>query len=56
MEKSIYFEYLDNLRESGITTMFGAPCFLQEEFDLNQENTKSITVEWMRTFLERNLR
>ena len=27
-----YFEYLDRLRESGVTNMFGAVPYLQSEF------------------------
>ena len=35
-EKEEYFDYLDNLRESGVTNMFGASPYLQEAFDLTK--------------------
>ena len=48
MEKQI-FEYLDNLRESGITNMFGAGIFLQEEFGLGKHEAREILVKWMKS-------
>jgi len=43
-------EFLDKLRESGVTNMFGARPYLQEEFDLEDKEAKSILSEWMSTF------
>ena len=40
METQI-FKYLDNLRESGVTNMFGAGIYLQEEFGLGKEKPMS---------------
>ena len=45
-----YLDYLDKLRESGITNMFGAAPYLQAEFDLTKQEAKDVLVYWMRTF------
>jgi hypothetical protein len=41
---------LDALRESGITNMFGAGSYLQEEFGLTRAEARAILVYWMQTF------
>ena len=46
-------EYLDDLRESGVTNMFGAGTFLEEEFEITRAEAKSILVEWMKSFTEK---
>lgn len=43
-------EYLDELRESGITNMFGASPYLAEEFFLDEKESREIVSEWMRSF------
>ena len=53
-ENQEYFEYLDELRESGETNMFGARPYLMEEFNLDREEARKILSEWMRTFSERH--
>lgn len=45
-----HLEYLDSLRESGVTNMFGAAPYLREEFDLSRELASAILGYWMRTF------
>ena len=48
MEK--YFDYLDRLRASGVTNMFGAASFLRDEFPELQGDrgrSKVIVKEWM---------
>ena len=45
-----YFDYLDNLRESGVTNMFGAVPYLQQEFpELSYDRAQAVYVlrEWM---------
>ena len=54
LEGNEYFEYLDELRESGATNMYGAGAYLQEEFDLDRPEARKILVEWMETFGERH--
>jgi len=50
-----YYEFLDNLRESGVTNMFGATPYLVEEFsDLSEVKAREILRSWMNTFFERH--
>ena len=54
-EKEIeYFEYLDELRESGETNMFGAGAYLRREFGLEKKESHEILAKWMETFSERH--
>jgi hypothetical protein len=48
--KSEHKEFLDNLRESGETNMFGASPYLQQEFGLDKHEARSILSEWMKSF------
>lgn len=44
-------EFLNELRESGVTNMFGAAPYLQEEFpELTKQEARDIVGEWMRSF------
>lgn len=44
-------EFLDDLRESGETNMFGATPYLQREFpELTREEARAILKEWMDSF------
>lgn len=45
-----YFEYLDLLRESGVTNMFGAGPYLEQAFGLNRREARSILAEWMNQY------
>lgn len=46
-----YFQYLDDLRESGITNMFGAGSYIMREFpNLSKYEAKDIILSWMKTF------
>ena len=42
--------YLDNLRESGETNMFGASPYLMDEFGLDKHEARSILSQWMASF------
>lgn len=45
-----YFYYLDCLRESGATNMWGAGSFLEEEYGMNGSQSKVVLLAWMRSF------
>ncbi len=50
-----YLDYLDFLRETGVTNMFGAAPYLMAEYpDLNQYQARAIVSYWMATFSERH--
>ena len=42
--------FLNDLRDSGITNMYGATPYLEDEFGLNPEESRSILGEWMDSF------
>ena len=49
--------YLDRLRETGITNMFGAVPYIMVEFpDLSEEQAKQVLICWMKTFSDRHPR
>lgn len=50
-----YYEYLDELRESGETNMWGAAPYLMAEYpDLTKKEAKEILLDWMGTFGDRH--
>lgn len=42
-----YYDYLDKLRDSGTTNMFGAGQYLQNQFGLDRQAAKRILQQWM---------
>ena len=48
------FAYLDELRESGVTNMFGAGPHLEVKYDIGKAEARLILADWMRTFSERH--
>ena len=46
------FTFLDGLRDSGVTNMFGAGPYLEDEFGLDKREAREILVKWMRSFDE----
>lgn len=50
-----HLEYLDMLRESGETNMFGARPYLLAEFpELTEHEAKEILLYWMASYGERH--
>ena len=50
-----YFEFLDELRKSGVTNMYGAVPYLMAAFDyLSEDEAKHILIDWMKTFSDRH--
>ena len=41
------FVFLDVLRESGVTNMFGATPYITEEFGINRYEANRFLVQWM---------
>jgi len=50
IDKEEMFEYLDTLRETGVTNMFGAGTYLQQAFGVDRKEAKNILLEWMKTY------
>lgn len=55
-ERDQYFRFLDCLRETGITNMWGAGWYVQREFGVTRKESFAIVAEWMRTFSKRHLK
>jgi len=50
-----HLEFLDDLRESGVTNMFGAQPYLMEEYtELSNADATAILKYWMNTFSQRH--
>jgi hypothetical protein len=47
VDKIRVFEYLESLRESGITNMFGAAPYIERVFDVPRKEAVSLLIEWM---------
>jgi len=46
-----HLQFLDNLRESGETNMYGSPRYLREGFsELTKNDASEIVSYWMKTF------
>lgn len=53
--KNEHLIYLDDLRESGETNMYGARPYLQAMYlNLSDEKASAILLYWMKTFAERH--
>ena len=50
MTDNEYWIYLEGLRRSGVTNMYGASPYLQEEFGLDRRTAISILSDWMRNY------
>lgn len=42
-----YWIFLEKLRRSGVTNMYGAGPYLEEAFDLNKFEARVILMDWM---------
>tara|TARA_R100001530_G_C4229145_1_gene132164 strand:+ start:103 stop:588 length:486 start_codon:yes stop_codon:yes gene_type:complete len=48
-----YFEFLDELRESGRTNMMGAGPYLRREFGMDRNEARKVLLRWMRSKRDR---
>lgn len=46
------FDYLERLRQSGVTNMFGACPFLQRRFKIERKESSDILWKWMENYEE----
>tara|TARA_Y100000361_G_C10925054_1_gene220936 strand:- start:75 stop:281 length:207 start_codon:yes stop_codon:yes gene_type:complete len=46
-EREEYFSFLDELRESGRTNMFGASCYLEDNYGLHKKTASDILIAYM---------
>jgi hypothetical protein len=45
-----YKTYLDGLRESGATNMFGAGAYVEQVFGVSRREASEIVIQWMEEF------
>ena len=50
-EKEV-FSFLNELRDSGETNMFGAGFYIEDEFKINRAESRALLITWMRIFRE----
>ena len=48
--KNEVFLYLEQLRESGKTNMFGAVAFIQSDFECTKQMARRYLSEWMKSY------
>ena len=46
------FDYLNDLRASGVTNMFCASPYLVDEFDIDEYEARKVLSNWMKNFNE----
>jgi hypothetical protein len=44
------FEYLDDLRTSGATNMYGAGSYLERDMEYDRRTPRAVLAAWMDTF------
>ena len=49
-----HLEYLDDLRDSGITNMYGASEYVEDAFGTSKAESKKILMYWMKSFGDEN--
>lgn len=49
-----HLEYLDELRASGETNMYGAGAYLREDFFFTRNEARDVLGYWMKTFSNRH--
>ena len=54
-QRQEFFEFLDELRESGVTNMYGAAPYLVKEFGMPKMEAYRILEAWMDSFAERHV-
>lgn len=50
MTTNEYWLFLEDLRRTGITNMFGAAPYLMNEFGLSKQEAQKILIEWMKNY------
>lgn len=44
------FGYLDEIRDSGVTNMWGAGAYIERDLEHTKEDSRLLLSAWMRTF------
>ncbi len=51
-EEKEVMSYLNDLRDSGVTNMFGAAPYVEQEFEIEKREARRILSLWMSNFNE----
>ena len=49
-KRKYYWNYLEELRRSGVTNMYGATPYLMDEFNLSKEDAREVLKDWMENY------
>lgn len=52
-DKNKVFKYLDALRDSGVTNMFGSPAYVRKVFAVSNAESIKLVAEWMENYDKR---
>jgi hypothetical protein len=44
------YDYLNQLRRSGVTNMFGAASYIEDYFEVNRASARQWLMDWMHRF------
>lgn len=44
------FSYLNDLRDSGVTNMFGASKYIERDFNMSRSESTKVLVKWMENY------
>ena len=47
IETTEVYTFLDDLRESGVTNMFGSPAYVEREYSISQAEANELVAGWM---------
>lgn len=50
MTTNKYWIYLENLRRSGVTNMYGAVPYIMAEFGIDRKSATNILLDWMQNY------
>ena len=50
MTKNVYWVFLEMLRKSGVTNMYGAAPYLEEAFGVSRKDAREILIDWMSNY------
>ena len=50
MTDNKYWIFLEELRKSGVTNMYGAGPYLEHRFGIGQREARMIVADWMRNY------
>ena len=49
-----YYQFLENIRQSGICNMWGATPYIMDAFHLNYEDAATVLCNWIQNYEELN--